>query len=244
MKKIIRISRFDLEVDKKSYFKEYEIDLDWGTSVLLAFHHIRENIDSSLAVRSSCRAAVCGSCAMIINWEPRLACKSLLQDFSWELITLEPLPTYPVIKDLVIDLDQFFEDYRKLEPWLKTNSKPEDNKEFIQSVKQRDKVDPYDSCIMCWVCQWWCPSREKSSEEFMWPAMMVKANRWISDSRDEATSERLEQMKISWAEAECSQFSKCTNLCPMEIPGDEAVLRIRKNLILWIMKAKKQFKEL
>lgn len=243
MKKIIKISRFDPEVDKNPYFKEYEVDLDGGTSVLLAFHHIRENIDSSLAVRSSCRAAVCGSCAMIINGQPRLACKSLLQDFSWELITLEPLPTYKVIKDLVIDLDQFFEDYRKLEPWLKTNSKPEDNKEFIQSIAQKDKIEPYDSCIMCWVCQWWCPSREKSSEEFMWPAMMVKANRWISDSRDEATSDRLAQMKLSWGEWECSQFSKCTNLCPMEIPWDEAVLRIRKNLILWIMKAKKKFKE-
>lgn len=242
MKKIIKISRFNPELDKKAYFQEYNIDLDAWTSVLLAFNYIRENIDPSLAIRSSCRAAVCWSCAIMINGKPRLWCKSLLKDFRENIITLEPLPTYPVIKDLVIDLNQFFEDYRKLEPWLKTNSKPKDWKEFIQSIEEKEKIEPYDSCIMCWVCQWWCPSREKSSEEFIWPAMMVKVNRWINDSRDEATRDRLKQINLSWWEWECSQFSKCTNLCPMEIPWDKAVLQIRKNLILWIIGLKEKFK--
>jgi succinate dehydrogenase/fumarate reductase iron-sulfur protein len=242
MKKIIKIHRFDPEKDSKPYFQEYEIDLDWGTSVLLAFHHIRENLDPSLVIRSSCRAAVCWSCSILINWKPRLWCKSLLKDFKTKTITLEPLPTYPVIKDLVIDLDQFFSDYKKLEPWLKTDKKPEDSKEYIQTIEQKNKIEPYDSCIMCWVCQWWCPSREKSSEEFMWPALMVKANRWINDSRDDNTIERLKQINLSWWEWECSQFSKCTNYCPMEIPWDKAILQIRKDLILSIMKLKEKFK--
>jgi succinate dehydrogenase / fumarate reductase iron-sulfur subunit len=196
-----------------------------------------------LTIRSSCRAAICWSCAIVINGRPRLACKTLLKDFKSETITLEPLPTYPIVKDLVIDLKQFFDDYKKIEPWLKNEQLPKWWKEFIQSVEQKDKMEPYDSCIMCWVCQWWCPTREKMSEEFMWPAIMVKANRWIHDSRDTDTKERLKQMNMSWKSPECSQFSQCSELCPMEIPWDEAILSIRKNIVLSIMNAKKQFQK-
>lgn len=237
MKKIFRIRRQDPEKNKGyPHFQDFEIDLPKGTSILLAFHHIRQHQDSSLTIRSSCRAAVCGSCAVVIDGRPRLACKSLLQDFSSEIIRISPLPSYPVIKDLVVDLSQFFEDYRTLEPWLKATKSPPKGKEYHQSITEREKIDPYETCIMCGVCQGGCPSREKASEEFMGPALMVKAARWIFDSRDEETKNRTQQIKKARGVGECDQFSQCTEICPLEIPASVAVLAVRHQAVLSLLK--------
>ena len=237
MKKILRIRRQDPEKNKgKPHFQDFEINLPEGTSILLAFHHIRQTQDSSLTIRSSCRAAVCGSCAIVIDGRPRLACKSLFQDFSSEVIRISPLPSYPVIKDLVVNLSQFFEDYRTLEPWLKAIVSPEKKKEYHQSIVEREKIDPYETCIMCGVCQGGCPAREKASEEFMGPAMMVKAARWIFDSRDSAQKERIKQVKKTRGVGECDQFSQCTELCPLEIPASVAVLAVRHQAVLSLLK--------
>jgi succinate dehydrogenase/fumarate reductase iron-sulfur protein len=233
VKKIFIIKRQDPEKnDGKPYVQKFEVDLDGGTSVLLAFHHIRQTQDPSLTIRSSCRAGVCGSCSILINGRPRLACKSLLQDFKGEKITLEPLPTYPAVKDLIVDLRQLFADYRKIEPWLKTDQKSEDGKEHLQSIEERDVIEPYVNCITCGVCQGGCPAREKASEEFMGPMLMAKASRWVFDSRDEATIKRLGQIRKPGGTGECDQFSQCTKLCPMEIPASAGILKMRHKKVI------------
>src|ERR1700726_998013 len=186
-----RIYRWNPDDGANPHIDTYFIDRDdCGPMVLDALIWIKSKIDSTLTFRRSCREGVCGSCAMNIAGSNTLACTKAMSDISGS-INIYPLPHLPVVKDLVPDLTQFYAQYASIEPWLKTSS-PVPEKEHLQSEEDRKKLDDHYECILCACCTTSCPSYWWNSERYLGPAALLQANRWIVDSRDEATGKRLD----------------------------------------------------
>lgn len=226
MKRAFRIARYNPEVGRKRAYDTFDVNVDAQSTVLGALLAIRDQQDPTLSMRYSCRQATCGSCAMRINGRPRLACKTLVKDLSGT-ITVEPLPSMPIIKDLVVSFEELLKDFQQLKPFLQPAGQAADNKEYLQTPKDREAIAEVSECIMCGCCQGGCPVREKTPGQFVGPALMVQILRWAADSRDDHRDERLRHLQQPGGITSCAQFGLCSRVCPKEISPSRAVRKLR-----------------
>ena len=226
--KRIVVYRYDPDQDENPRIDTYELNLDTcGPMVLDALIKIKDEIDSTLAFRRSCREGICGSCSMNINGANTLACIKAIKDIKGDL-KIYPLPHMPVVKDLVVDLSQFYKQYSSIQPWMKTRAEPSSGRERLQSEEDRKKLDGLEECILCACCSTSCPSYWWNSDRYLGPAVLLQAYRWIADSRDEATDERLQELKDSFKLYRCHTIMNCTNTCPKGLNPAKAIAEIKK----------------
>ena len=207
----------------------YLVDLDQcGPMILDVLLKIKNEIDSTLTFRRSCREGICGSCAMNINGVNGLACTQNISELP-SRVRIYPLPHMPVVKDLVPDMSHFFEQHAKVEPWLKAATAPVEG-ERPQSEEQRARLDGLYECILCACCSTSCPSYWWNTERYLGPASLLQAYRWIADSRDQATGERLDQLDDAFKLYRCHTIMNCTNACPKGLNPGKAIGEIKKRL--------------
>ena len=227
--KEFRIYRYDPDSGDNPRLDTYYVDTDaCGPMVLNALIWIKDNIDSTLTFRRSCREGICGSCSMNINGENTLACIRPIADFS-EPVTIYPLPHMQIIKDLVPDLTLFYAQHRLVEPWLKTDTPPPE-REWLQTKEDRAQLDGLYECILCACCSTSCPSYWWNQERFLGPAALLQAWRWIADSRDEATGERLDELDDPFRLYRCHTIMNCVRVCPKGLSPARAIARIKRML--------------
>ncbi len=213
----------------------FTIDTDkCGPMVLDALLYIKDNIDSTLTLRRSCREGICGSCAMNIDGTNTLACTKDIKDVKGD-VKVTPLPHMPVVKDLVPDLTHAYAQYESIEPWLKSDS-PVPSRERLQSEEDSLVLNGADGhgpagCILCFCCSTSCPSYWWNSDRFMGPAVLLQAYRWIADSRDDATGERLDQLEDPFKLYRCHTIMNCTNTCPKGLNPAKAIAEIKKLIV-------------
>ncbi|HVY02386.1 MAG TPA: succinate dehydrogenase iron-sulfur subunit [Caulobacterales bacterium] len=227
----LKIYRYDPETGENPRWDTYELDLDsCGPMVLDALIAIKNNMDPTLTFRRSCREGVCGSCAMNISGRNTLACTKGMEELPAGPIAISPLPQQPVVKDLVPDLTNFYAQYASIEPWLKTTT-PEPEKEWRQSEEDRAKLDGLYECILCACCSAGCPSYWWNPDRFLGPAVLLAANRWIRDSRDEATGERLDNLEDPVRLYSCHTIMNCAQVCPKGLNPAQAIAEIKLDLV-------------
>lgn len=208
----------------------YDIDLDaCGPMVLDALIHIKNDIDGTLTFRRSCREGICGSCAMNIDGTNTLACTKSISDMKND-VKVYPLPHMPVVKDLVPDLTHAYAQLASIEPYLKTES-PAPSRERLQSPEEQALIDEASSCILCFCCSTSCPSYWWNGDRFLGPAILLMAYRWIADSRDEATGERLDQLEDPFRLYRCHTIMNCTRTCPKGLNPAKAIAEIKKLMV-------------
>ncbi len=232
----LRIRRFNPEQDKKPWWGEYTMDdIDPRDSVLDILHKVKWTIDGTLTMRRSCAHGVCGSDAMRINGSNALACKVLISRLAKEGATevkvqVEPILGLKVVKDLVVDMEPFFEHYRSVKPYfINDSSVPSDGRERIQSQEDRAKFDDTTKCILCAACTTACPSYW-ANNKYVGPAAIVQAHRFIFDNRDEAYQERLEILGESFGVWRCRTIFNCTTACPRDIEVTQAIAEVKRAL--------------
>ena len=208
----------------------YEVDLDaCGPMVLDALIKIKNEVDATLTFRRSCREGVCGSCAMNIDGTNTLACTKYNDEVGGD-VRVYPLPHLQVVKDLVPDMTHFYAQYRTIEPWLKTDS-PAPERERLQSPDERAKLDGLYECIMCACCSTACPSYWWNDERYLGPAVLLQAYRWLADSRDEHTGERLDELQDPFRLYRCHTIMNCTKTCPKGLNPAKAIGEIKKMMV-------------
>ncbi len=221
----LRIRRFNPEVDEPAHWDEFVTEMDPTDRVLDALKYVKWYLDGTLTFRSSCAQGICGSDAMRINGRNRLACKTLIRDVS-EPITVEPMHGLRVIKDLVVDMEPFFAQYRSIMPYL-VNDDPPPDKERLQSEAQRERFDDSTKCILCACCTTGCPSFWANGA-YVGPMAIVQAHRFIFDSRDQATKERLNIMGQPDGVWRCRTIFNCTEACPRSIQITRRIDEVRQ----------------
>jgi len=227
----ISIYRYDPDHSENPRMDHYEIDLDHcGPMVLDALIKIKNEIDPTLTFRRSCREGVCGSCAMNIGGTNTLACTKALSDLGPK-IAIYPLPHLPVVKDLVPDMSQFYAQYASIQPWLKTNDPVEGDRERLQSPRDRARLDGLYECILCACCSTACPSYWWNSDRYLGPAILLQAYRWLVDSRDTATGERLDQLQDPFRLYRCHTILNCTKTCPKGLNPAQAIAATKRLLV-------------
>jgi len=225
-----RVYRWTPDDGRKPRLDTYEVDLDTcGPMILDALIKIKNEVDSSLTFRRSCREGVCGSCAMNIDGTNTLACTKSMDDIKGA-IRIYPLPHQPVVKDLVPDLTNFYAQYAFIEPWLHTES-PTPEKEWRQAREDRARLDGLYECILCACCSTSCPSYWWNPERYLGPAALLQARRWIIDSRDEATGQRLDQVEDPFRLYRCHTIMNCTRTCPKSLNPAKAIAEIKKMMV-------------
>jgi succinate dehydrogenase / fumarate reductase, iron-sulfur subunit len=230
-KKIFRIYRWDPDSGENPTLDTYEINLDnCGPMVLDAIIYIKNEIDSTLTFRRSCREGICGSCAMNIGGTNTLACTKAIEDFKGD-ISIYPLPHMPVVKDLVPDLTHFYAQYASIKPWIQTQTPPPPDRERLQSKEDRAKLDGLYECILCACCSTSCPSYWWNGDRYLGPAILLQAYRWIVDSRDENTGERLDELEDPFRLYRCHTIMNCTNTCPKGLNPAKAIAEIKKLMV-------------
>ena len=226
----IKILRYNPEVSEESSWVSYQVAAESGDRVLDALHKVKWEMDGSLTFRRSCAHGVCGSDAMRINGKNRLACKTLLKDVNpSKPITVEPIKGLPVLKDLVVDMEPFFDAYRSMMPFLINNGN-EPTRERIQSQADRDRFDDTTKCILCAACTSSCPVYWTDGQYFG-PQAIVGAHRFIFDSRDDATDQRLEILNDKSGVWRCRTTFNCTEACPRGIEVTKAIQEVKRALI-------------
>ena len=229
--KRFKIYRWDPASGENPRTDTYEIDLDsCGPMVLDAIIKIKNEVDSTLTFRRSCREGICGSCAMNIDGTNTLACTKAIDDIKAD-VAIYPLPHMPVVKDLVPDLTQFYAQYASIEPWMRTRSPQRADRERLQSKEDRAKLDGLYECILCACCSTSCPSYWWNSERYLGPAILLQAYRWIVDSRDEDTGERLDALEDPFRLYRCHTIMNCTKTCPKHLNPAKAIAQIKKLLV-------------
>lgn len=228
MQVTVRVKRFDPERDAKPHWEEYVVDAEPADRVLDLLHAIKDRHDGSLTFRRSCEHGICGSDAMTINGVNRLACKMLVRDVG-SSIAVEPLRAMPVIKDLVVDIGPFFEKFRAVLPYLINDETPPPT-EWIQTREQRARFDDTTRCIQCASCTTSCPSFW-TNREYLGPAALVQAHRFIFDSRDRGAVERLDILNAREGVWRCRTIFNCVEACPREINITRAIGQIKKALL-------------
>ena len=227
--KIFKIYRYDPDSGENPRLDTFEVDLNTcGPMVLDALIKIKNEIDPTLTFRRSCREGVCGSCAFNIDGTNTLACIKAISDIQDE-VKIYPLPHMPVIKDLVPDLNVPYAQYRAIEPWLQSDT-PAPNRERLQSIEEREKLDGLWECILCFCCQTSCPSYWWNGDRYLGPAILLQAYRWIADSRDENTGKRLDDLNDSYRLYRCHTIMNCTNTCPKNLNPGKAIGSIKEAL--------------
>jgi succinate dehydrogenase / fumarate reductase iron-sulfur subunit len=226
----VKILRFNPEVSEESRWESYQVTAEPTDRVLDALHKVKWDLDGSLTFRRSCAHGVCGSDAMRINGKNRLACKTLLKDVNpGEPITVEPIKGLPVLKDLVVDMEPFFDAYRSVMPFLVTTGN-EPTRERVQSQADRERFDDTTKCILCAACTTSCPVYW-SDGQYFGPQAIVGAHRFIFDSRDEATDQRLEILNDREGVWRCRTTFNCTEACPRGIEVTKAIQEVKRALI-------------
>ena len=222
-----QIYRWDPDKKDSQQLDSYHVDLkNCGPMVLDAITKIKNEIDPTLTFRRSCREGICGSCAMNIDGVNTLACTKPIIEVKGK-VKIYPLPHMPVIKDLVPDLTHFFRQLASIEPWLKRDEST-GLTENVQTVDERNRLDGLYECILCACCSTSCPSYWWNSERYLGPAALLQANRWIMDSRDMATDERLQQLDDTFKLYRCHTIMNCTNACPKGLNPAKAIGQIKK----------------
>jgi succinate dehydrogenase / fumarate reductase iron-sulfur subunit len=225
-----RVYRWNPDDGRNPRLDTYQVDTaECGPMVLDALIWIKNRIDPTLTFRRSCREGVCGSCAMSIDGVNTLACIKHMTELKGT-IRVYPLPHQPVIKDLVPDLSNFYAQYASIEPWLKTQT-PTPEKEWQQSREDRARLDGLYECILCACCSTGCPSYWWNSERFLGPAALLQAKRWIGDSRDEATGERLDNLEDPFRLYRCHTIMNCTKTCPKNLNPAKAIAEIKHMMV-------------
>ena len=222
------VQRFDPESDEGPYWGEYTADIEDSGRVLDALHYVKWYIDGSLALRRSCAHGICGSDAMLINGVNRLACKVLCRDLK-QPIKVEPIQGLKVEKDLIVDMEPFFAGVRAVKPWL-INDTPAPHDERHQTQEERDRFEDTTKCILCAACTTSCPIFW-SDEEYVGPAAIVNAHRFIYDSRDEGGRERLEILSNKGGAFKCRTTFNCTDACPRGIKVTEAIQEVKRSIL-------------
>ena len=232
MAKIVQFSiyRFDPEHDKKPYMKDYDLDVEANSCVMVlqALEALKVQ-DPALSFRRSCGEGVCGSDGMNINGQNGLACITHISSLG-NKITLRPLPGFPVIRDLVVDMEQFYKQYEKVEPYLQ-NDEPTPATERLQSPADRSKLDGLYECILCACCSSSCPSFWWNPDKFVGPAGLLQAARFIEDSRDTHTHQRLENLQDPFSLFRCRGIMNCVSVCPKGLNPTKAIAKIRDKMI-------------
>ena len=227
----LRVYRYDPDTGENPKLDTYEIDLDkCGPMVLDAIIYIKNEIDSTLTFRRSCREGICGSCAMNIDGTNTLACTKAIEAVKGD-VKIYPLPHMPVHKDLVPDLTHFFAQYASIKPWLQTDTAPPPDRERLQSKEDRAKLDGLYECIMCACCSTSCPSYWWNGDRYLGPAALLQAYRWLIDSRDEATGERLDALEDPFRLYRCHTIMNCARTCPKSLNPAEAIAEIKKMML-------------
>ena len=227
----VEVYRWDPDSGENPRIDSYELDMDQcGPMVLDAILKIKNDIDSTVAFRRSCREGVCGSCAMNINGKNTLACISAIENYKGT-IKIFPLPHMSVIKDLVADMTLFFDQYASIKPWLQNQTAPPAKTERLQSKDQRAKLGGSYECVLCACCSTSCPSYWWNSERYLGPATLLQAYRWLVDSRDDANAERLPELDDSFKLYRCHTIMNCTDTCPIGLNPAEAIADIKRMLL-------------
>jgi succinate dehydrogenase / fumarate reductase iron-sulfur subunit len=225
------VYRYDPESGQNPRLDTYEVDTGHCAPMVLdALFKIKDEIDATLTFRRSCREGICGSCAMNINGKNTLACTTPWSEIHGA-VKIYPLPHLPVIKDLVPDLANFYAQYASIKPWLQTHTPAPPDRERLQSREDQMKVNEPSACIMCACCSTACPSYWWNSDRFLGPAVLLQAYRWLVDSRDEATGERLDALEDPFRLYRCHTIMNCTSACPKGLNPAHAIAEIKKMLV-------------
>ncbi len=226
------IYRYNPDIDSQPFEQPFELPDDQvepGMMVLGALLKLKEQ-DETLSFRRSCQEGVCGSDGMNINGTNGLACITLLEGLK-QPIQLRPLPGMPVIRDLIVNMEPFFKQYKSVKPWLIVDEEPEPESERKQSIEDREKLDGLYECILCGCCSAACPSYWWNPDKFIGPAGLLQASRFIQDSRDEATRERLEQLDDAYKLFRCHTIMNCVQVCPKGLNPTKAIGQIKKEML-------------
>ena len=229
--KKFEIYRYDSSDGENPSVDTYFVDLDsCGPMILDALIKIKSDIDPTLSFRRSCREGICGSCAMNIDGSNTLACTMAIADVEGD-VKVYPLPHQPVVKDLVSDLNNFYKQYESVEPWMQADKEPAGGRERLQSKEDREKLDGLYECIMCACCSTSCPSYWWNSDKYLGPAALLGAYRWIVDSRDEKTDERLAALDDPFKLYRCHTIMNCATVCPKGLNPAKAIAETKKMLV-------------
>ncbi len=225
-----QIYRYDPDTPDNPQLDTYTVDTEnCGPMVLDALIKIKNEIDPTLTFRRSCREGICGSCAMNIDGTNTLACLKGLDEINGP-VKVYPLPHMPVVKDLVPDMTRFYTQHRSIEPWLKTET-TEPRKEWLQSHEDREKLDGLYECILCACCSTSCPSYWWNGDRYLGPAILLQAYRWLIDSRDEATGERLDDLEDPFRLYRCHTIMNCAKACPKGLNPAKAIAEVKKMML-------------
>ncbi len=225
------VYRYSPDTGENPRLDTYDVDMDTcGPMVLDAIIKIKSELDATLSFRRSCREGICGSCAMNINGANTLACTMALADVEGD-ITIYPLPHQPVVKDLVSDLTNFYAQYASIEPWLQSDSPAPPDRERLQSPEDRELLDGLYECILCACCSTSCPSYWWNSDRYLGPAALLASYRWLVDSRDDSTGERLDNVEDPFKLYRCHTIMNCAKVCPKGLNPAKAIASTKQMLV-------------
>ena len=226
------IYRFNPETDEKPYMRDYELDLNAQKAVMvLDALKLLKAQDETLSFRRSCGEGVCGSCGSNIDGKNRLACVTPLKSLGSHAVVVRPLTGMPIIRDLVVDMSNFYHQYEKVEPYLQNHQATEPARERLQSIPDREKLDGLYECILCGCCSSACPSYWWNPDKFLGPAAALQAARFILDSRDDHQQERLEKLEDAYSVFRCRSIMSCADVCPKGLNPSKAINQIRHRLL-------------
>jgi succinate dehydrogenase / fumarate reductase iron-sulfur subunit len=226
-----KVYRYDPDTGDNPRTDTFDVDTEkCGPMVLDALIQMKGDTDPSLTFRRSCREGICGSCSMNIDGTNTLACTKPIDEVKGE-VRIYPLPHLPVIKDLVPDMTTFYAQYTSIEPWMKTDTPPPANRERLQSPEDRAKLDGLYECILCACCSTSCPSYWWNGDRYLGPAILLQAYRWLIDSRDESTGERLDDLEDPFRLYRCHTIMNCTKTCPKSLNPAKAIGEIKKMMV-------------
>ncbi|MCD6384687.1 succinate dehydrogenase iron-sulfur subunit [Candidatus Sumerlaeota bacterium] len=228
-----KILRYDPDKDTKPYYKTYQITLERGMTVLDGLMHIKENQDSTLAYRKSCRMGICGSCAMYINGLPRLACQTQISELNSPVVVVAPLPNYPILRDVVPDLDPLFIKHQNIKPYIIREDKAELEKptgEFSQTPEELERYIQFSYCIKCGACLAACPT-VSTSDLFIGPQAGAQAYRYIADTRDDGFNERLQVLDDKYGVWRCHFPGACSEACPKGVDPAFAIQLLKREIV-------------
>jgi succinate dehydrogenase / fumarate reductase, iron-sulfur subunit len=229
---ILSIYRYNPEVDTKPYMKDYQLEIPIKSDPMLLtlLERLKAEQDPSITYRRSCREGVCGSDGMNINGTNGLACITHLSQLNTDKIVIRPLPGFPVIRDLAVDMSQFYQQYERIEPYLQ-NNEVAPAQERLQSPEERAQLDGLYECILCACCTSSCPSFWWNPEKFVGPAGLLQARRFLADNRDKATEHRLDKLQDPFSVFRCRSIMNCANVCPKGLNPTKAIAEIRKQML-------------
>jgi len=232
MKQVFSIYRYNPDVDNAPYMKEYELEVPEGSDMMVldALILLKEQ-DPTLSFRRSCREGVCGSDGLNMNGKNGLACITPLSELKANKIVLRPLPGLPVVRDLIIDMSQFYQQYEKIKPYLINDTKEQPAREYLQSPEEREKLDGLYECILCACCSTSCPSFWWNPDKFIGPAGLLHAYRFLADTRDTATEERLSNLQDAYSVFRCHGIMNCVDVCPKGLNPTKAIGHIKSMLL-------------